>query len=137
MYIDTQVVEASTARLERAHGASLARAPAAGDRPQLSPERTARVLSYAADTRNPPDIAALERAVGTNDLLSLNYLWGGLRAARSVGRILTPPVAGDPGQAATGFLVGPSLLMTNQHVFKTAEIARRSRVQFSYEIDAQ
>jgi endonuclease G len=137
MYIDTQVVEASTARLERAHGASLARAPAAGARPQLSPERTARVLRYAADTRNPADIAALERAIGTNDLLSLNYLWGGLRAARSVGRIIIPPIAGDPGGAATGFLVGPNLLMTNHHVFKAPDIARRARVQFSYEVDAQ
>jgi endonuclease G, mitochondrial len=136
MYIDTQVVEAATARLDRAHGTRLGRGPAGAARPQLSPEREARVLSYAADRRNPTDTAALERAIGDNDLLSLNYLWCGIRAARSVGRIVIPPIAGDPGGAATGFLIGPNLLMTNHHVFSAPEIAQRARVQFGYEIDS-
>jgi endonuclease G len=44
---------------------------------QLPPERLARVRNYIDENRLPDDTAAFERAIGTNDPLSLNYFWGG------------------------------------------------------------
>ena len=135
MLLHPDIVAATTSRLERAHGAALKRStvhlPV-----QLPPERLARVHDYISENRSPDDTAAFERAVGTNDLLSLYYFWAGIRAARSVGRILIAPSSSDPGGSATGFMVSPNLLLTNWHVFETPDFARRARVQFAYEADA-
>ena len=137
MQIDTETVAETSARLERLHGSRLKPAPARPTATEILPaERLARVAAYVNENRVFDDTAALERAIGTNDLLSLYYFWSGLRAARSVGRIRIAPVPGDPGGSATGFLVAPNLLLTNWHVFKAEEAASRARVQFSFESDA-
>ena len=133
MYINSQVIEASTARLERKHSDRMILARAAAAPPLGLKDR---VRSYINERRVPDDIGALERAMGTNDLLSVNYFWAGLRAARSVGRIVIAPGPGEPGGSATGFMISPHLMITNWHVFETAEIPRRARIQFAYEADA-
>ncbi|WP_406364929.1 hypothetical protein [Streptomyces sp. NBC_01546] len=54
------------------------------------------------------DLLVLERFMGRNDLIGIDYLEGGFLAARSVGRITVR----SPGSShhGTGFLVSPSLM---------------------------
>jgi endonuclease G len=134
MQIDTVIVAAASDRIDRLHGGRL-KPPSAGPSP-LPADRLARVTRYINTNRGPDDVAALERAFGTNDLVSLYYFWAGIRAARSVGRIQIPPGPGERGGYATGFMIAPGLLLTNWHVFKTAEAASRARIQFAYETDS-
>src|SRR4051812_5369194 len=97
MQIDTTVVAAASDRIDRAYGSRL-KAPALGAARAAPPaERLSRVARYINENRASNDIAALERAFGTNDLLSIYYFWAGLRAARSVGRIAIAPGPGDKG----------------------------------------
>ncbi|ANW02920.1 DNA/RNA non-specific endonuclease [Bradyrhizobium icense] len=131
MQIDTEVVATTTARVDAKRGEL--KAPVA--KPDLPKDRADRVTRYINENRTPDDVAALERAMGTNDLLSLHYFWAGIRAARSVGCIKIPPSPGDRGGSATGFMIAPTLLLTNWHVFKMPDVAGRSRVQFAYESD--
>jgi endonuclease G len=73
-----------------------------------------------------------ERILGTNDLVGIEFLARGVRAARSVARI---HIRTRDGQGfATGFMVAPRLLLTNHHVFGHADDARDSQVEFGYEI---
>lgn len=78
----------------------------------------------------------LERVLGANDLLPLYYLETGLQRARSVCRIEIHDSAGAFEGYGTGFLVSPSLLMTNNHVLRSAGAANRSLAEFNYEDDA-
>ena len=81
-----------------------------------------------------PSKTDLERLIGQSDLLDLNYFWRGLIAARSVARIVLRDAAeGRIAGYATGFLVSPSLMLTNHHVFETAEQARYSFAEFADE----
>src|SRR6186997_2976972 len=60
------------------------------------------------------DPNGFERIIGESDLMSINFLDRGRRAADAVCRIKLPM---DGGTAyGTGFLVGPRLLLTNNHV---------------------
>lgn len=77
----------------------------------------------------------LERIMQGNDLTDINYLTIGVRRARSVGRIVIRKNRRLLGYA-TGFLVAPGVLMTNQHVFEAADMVNESVVQFQYERDA-
>jgi len=72
----------------------------------------------------------VERVLGSNDLLGVDYLSRGLAAARPVARLI---LAGGAGYA-TGFLVAPRLLMTNRHVFESADQARGALAEFGYEL---
>ncbi|MFB7256193.1 endonuclease [Streptomyces nojiriensis] len=77
------------------------------------------------------DLLTLERFMGRNDLIGIDYLEGGYLAARSVGRITVR----NPGSShqGTGFLVSPSLLMTNNHVLGSAEEAAAGVVEFNFQ----
>lgn len=83
------------------------------------------------DGRSP---AALERMMGTNDLVGIAFLEAGLRVARTVGRIWIEVVNGRAAGYGTGFLVSPRLLLTNHHVLRSPGVARRSMVEFDYEV---
>lgn len=74
-----------------------------------------------------------ERIIGRNDLLPINYLERGLLAARAVGRIDVREPFGGGGSWGTGFLVGPRLMVTNNHVIESVDDARRSTIEFGYE----
>lgn len=71
------------------------------------------------------DLRTVERIMGANDILLMDFFQRGLFAARSVGCI-----GGFKGRFATGFLVAPDLLMTNNHVFAKPDIAGASHVEF-------
>lgn len=77
---------------------------------------------------------ALERVLGTNDLMGVSFLEAGLKVARTVGRIWMGVVSGRPMGYGTGFLISPRLLMTNHHVLGDRNIARTSQVEFNYQL---
>lgn len=77
----------------------------------------------------------IERTIGTSDLVGIHYLAAGLRAARPVARLLLVDADGQDTGFATGFLVGPRLLLTNAHVFPDADSARNSTAEFGFELD--
>lgn len=77
---------------------------------------------------------ALERLLGRNDLMSILYLERGVIAARTVCRITirsshTSTAAGF----GTGSLVSPRLLLTNNHVLRSAAAARFSVAEFDFQ----
>jgi V8-like Glu-specific endopeptidase len=91
-------------------------------------------LALEATARTPTDHVP-ERTLREDDYLPAWFLRVGFERARSVARIELI----DRGQTyfGTGFMVSPTLLMTNHHVLPNIEIARRARVFFDYEDDEQ
>lgn len=79
------------------------------------------------------DALGLERVLGKNNLLQINYLQRGIAAARSVCRVRIASGRAVPDGFGTGFLVAPSLLLTNEHVIPTAKIAENTTVEFNFE----
>lgn len=77
----------------------------------------------------------LERVLGRNDLLPVNFLQRGSLAARSICRIWVGDLFGSNGSWGTGFLVSPRLLITNHHVIQSIDEATRASAQFGYEMD--
>lgn len=71
-----------------------------------------------------------ERIIGTSDLFDINYLELAIAVGRAVARI---QIGSDHG---TGFLVGPELLMTNNHVLENESDVRRAVAQFDYQDNA-
>nr|WP_295108858.1 DNA/RNA non-specific endonuclease [uncultured Caulobacter sp.] len=106
---------------KRAERASAARS----DRRFLT--RKTLIESSAADPNG------FERIIGASDLLSINFLDRGRRAAAAVCRIKVPADGGP--WYGTGFLVGPRLLLTNHHVLGNPDEASQADAQFAYEHD--
>ncbi len=90
--------------------------------------------AVAAGATAPPAVSVAEisheRIVGTSDLVDINYLELAIAVGRGVARI---QIAGAHG---TGFLVGPGLIMTNNHVLENEEDAIRAIAQFDYQDNA-
>ncbi|EFM11043.1 DNA/RNA non-specific endonuclease [Paenibacillus curdlanolyticus YK9] len=83
------------------------------------------------------DNLALERVLGLSDIFPIHYLEKGLQVAKSICRIVIKDDSGRSIGYGTGFLVAPTLLLTNNHVFPNTETALRSSAQFNYELDLQ
>lgn len=86
---------------------------------------------------------ALERVIGDNDILPLNYLALGEKAAKSVVRVIVPQPNGKTF-FGTGFMVSPRLMMTNYHVFDEEpaqsgfalhDLAAKAMIEFDYTLD--
>ncbi len=78
--------------------------------------------------------AAYERILGVSkDLQAWSFLPRGARAARTVARISVRE-NGRELPVGTGFLVSPSLLMTNHHVLTDADAARQCFVEFEAQV---
>lgn len=85
-------------------------------------------------TATRPDEAAnalFERIIAGDELQPINYLPIGAAAARSICRLTML----EPRGFATGFLIAPQVLVTNNHVFPTAEAARGAFGEFDLEND--
>lgn len=82
---------------------------------------------------NPADPFAYERIIGKSDLVSINFLDRGRRSADAVCRIKLPMEGGHA--YGTAFLVGPRLLMTNNHVIANVAEAVQAEAEFGYEHD--
>jgi V8-like Glu-specific endopeptidase len=68
-----------------------------------------------------------EKVVGLNNLLSIAWLGQGLTLAGAVARVLLP------NETGTGFLIGPDMLLTNNHVFPSADDAAKATIEFNYQ----
>jgi endonuclease G len=74
-----------------------------------------------------------EALLGTNDLVEINFLERCGIVRECVGRIR---IQSEGRRAwATGFLIAPGLLITNQHVFPNADAVGASSVAFEYWYD--
>lgn len=73
----------------------------------------------------------LERILGRNDMVGGQFLEAGARAARSVARVRIRTASGRVAGFGTGSLVGPRLLLTNNHVLGSGAAARASVVEFN------
>ncbi len=72
-----------------------------------------------------------EAVLGPPNFKSIWWLDLAVRSARQVCR-----VAFDLGGSASGFLIGEDLLMTNHHVFGSANDAASASLQFNYQLQA-
>jgi endonuclease G, mitochondrial len=108
--------------------------------PEQRAERTARAMDdesfslrkkFAESRKSDPN--GYERIIGESDLLSINFLDRGRRAADAVCRIKLPVEGGEA--YGTGFLIGPRLLITNNHVLSSAAEAAQAEAEFNYEHD--
>jgi endonuclease G, mitochondrial len=91
------------------------------------------IRSTAEDIDRPTVTRAArpEAIWGTADFIGVEFFARGRRAANAVGRILF-----QSGRVqGTGFLVGPGLLLTNNHVIESAVVAVSMCVQFDFEVD--
>ena len=70
---------------------------------------------------------AQERIIGSKDLRDINYLELAIAVARAICRIRIGSAAGS------GVLVGPGLLMTNNHVLRSIDDALSAEAQFDYQ----
>ncbi|MGH7551462.1 MAG: DNA/RNA non-specific endonuclease, partial [Longimicrobiales bacterium] len=82
-----------------------------------------------------PSRVALERLLGTNDLVDVNYLLRAFNAARSVCRIVLRDRAGREIGYGTGFKVAPRILLTNHHVLEDAGDAETAIAEFDFELN--
>ncbi len=106
------------------------------ERPRIPVERmTARTVRLT-EADNRPSPRDLERILGKNDLLDMNYMARAMHAARSVCRIILRDDNGREIGYGSGFKVSPSLVITNHHVLRTAEEAGTAQAEFEFELDA-
>jgi endonuclease G len=103
-----------------------------------SEQRKRRYAAILRQTGN-ADTAhtAIERMLGGNDLVGINYLQLGTLCSRSVCRIHLRNASGSTVGFGTGFLVAPGVLLTNHHVIASAEEARSALAEFDYESDVR
>jgi endonuclease G len=83
----------------------------------------AEMLNQRRAFMRPSDRVFFESIIEGSDMLPIRYLELGQVAARPVGRIEVPAIIGRGTGYATGFLVAPGLLLTNQHVLRSADWA--------------
>ena len=84
---------------------------------------------------NSKDSIAMERIVGKNDLFPISYLQIGLNISKSVCRISIRDSRGVVVGYGTGFLVAPNIILTNNHVINSYEVASNSIAEFNYQDD--
>lgn len=80
------------------------------------------------------DTIALERLIGTSDLVPVSFIELAFLVSKSVGRIAILTSAGQTLGYGTGFMISPKLIMTNNHVLSSASAAASSVVEFNYQI---
>jgi V8-like Glu-specific endopeptidase len=107
-----------------------------------APEATAPKLAHApAPSAAAPaepgfdpavgDESALEQVLNSEDnFLDIDLLVGALYSAAAVCRIEVP----EGTAQGTGFLVGPDLLLTNQHVLKSEKWLEEATARFDYRV---
>ncbi|ALM84542.1 DNA/RNA non-specific endonuclease [Bordetella sp. N] len=114
-------------RDERGHTRSLV---AAGDWRKADNDTT-RCVAFDARVRRESGLAEAVR--GTNDFQPAAFLPQGATARRAVGRVLLQTPASS--LSGTGFLISPTLFITNQHVLADAQAASQATVIFDDELD--
>lgn len=90
----------------------------------------------AAKEGKDTDQIGLERLIGVNNLMDINYLKKGLDFAKTVCRIIQMS-GGVRHPIGSGFMVGPGLLMTNNHVIEDTDQASMYLAEFDYEYNTK
>jgi endonuclease G len=138
MLIKPTLISASERRFKQANFSPVELDKKLGDGPlKLSVvEKQRRYRQLLAQTRDAQSAQlGLERIIGGNDLDSINYLLKGTLASHSVCRIQLKDAGSNLIGYASGFLIGPGVMMTNHHVFGSPADARNSVADFDYELD--
>lgn len=85
--------------------------------------------------------ALFERIIDESELLPVYFLEQGARVQRSVARVVLRRAHTIDGHTfpagtgwATGFLVAPSLFLTNNHVIPDEAFSRKIRIQFNFQL---
>lgn len=106
-------------------------------RTYISKSELQRRREHIASATGNPRYASklLERIIDGNDLVGVNYLAQGMQAARSVGRISLRDDMDRTIGYGTGFLVGPGVVMTNNHVIGSDVEGATAVIDFDYEQD--
>ncbi len=104
--------------------------------PMSAPQKQRRYRQLLAETDDATCAQiGLERIINGNDLDSINYLLKGTVASHPICRIQLKDAGSNLVGYASGFLIGPGVLMTNHHVFGKAGDATNSIADFDYELD--
>ena len=138
MNLPNKVITAGVQRASRLPAGILTRnvLDYAKDRPRdVPPAALARRAAFLSLGGARPTDTELERLMGTDDLVDEFYLERALVAARPVCRISIRAPSGHERGCATGFMISPRLLLTNEHVFGSAEEAEPSIAEFNYRFD--
>ena len=138
MLIEPSLIAASEQRFKQADFSAAALNRKLGDGPiKMTVEqkqlRQRQLLSQTDDTLTAQ--VALERIIQGNDLDSINYLAKGTLVSHSICRIQLKDARANLIGYATGFLIAPGLLMTNNHVFGKPADAANSVADFDFELD--
>lgn len=138
MLINPSLIAASERRFKQADFSAEALNRKLGDGPiQMTVEqkrlRRRQLLAETHDVLRAE--VGLERIIQGNDLDSINYLAKGTLASRSVCRVQLKDAKCNLIGYASGFLIGPELIMTNHHVFGRPADATNSLLDFDYELD--
>jgi V8-like Glu-specific endopeptidase len=88
-------------------------------------EAPVQAPSFEEDVRARP---RFDKIIGINNLRQIGWIEHGLVASRAVCRILTP------GGLGTGFLIDQFVLMTNNHVIPSSNVADQTKVEFNYQL---
>ena len=78
----------------------------------------------------PTRVSSLEAVIDEPNFKAIWWLQKATEVARSVARVKFS------NGSATGFLVAPDVLMTNNHVFENKGDAKRATIQFNYQLAA-
>lgn len=84
------------------------------------------------------DLAYIERIIGMSNLLPVHFLEEGAVVQRAVARVtLKEAYSGLPAGSgwATGFMVSPTLFLTNNHVIPNIAFASKIEAQFRYQLN--
>lgn len=138
MLIKPSLIASSEQRFKQAgfSPANLNKKLGDGPRPLTVEQKQLRRRQLLAETEDA--LAAqvgLERIIQGNDLDSINYLAKGMLASRAVCRIQLKDARSNLVGYATGFMIGPGVLITNHHVFGKPGDAVHSVADFDYEFD--
>src|SRR3712207_7714605 len=78
------------------------------------------------------DSIAMERILGKNDLFPISYLQTGLNISKAICRISIRDNRGVVVGYGTGFLVSPHILLTNNHVIRSQQDRKSTRLNSSH-----
>lgn len=81
------------------------------------------------------DSIAMERILGKSDLFPISYLQTGLNKSKAICRISIRDNKGVVIGYGTGFLVSEDIIMTNNHVINSYQVAFNSIAEFNYQDD--
>jgi len=138
MFINRSLIQESERRFKDAKFSPDALDKKLGDGPleMTTQQKQRRYRQLLAETEDAVQAQlGLERIIQGNDLDSVNYLTKGTSASRSVCRIQLKDSGSNLVGYASGFLIGPGVLITNHHVFGAPGDAADSLADFDYELD--